>query len=224
MNSSSASKRDLPMRFNRKGRNVVLRHLEADDRARLAAFAASLPEEDLLFLERDITQPAEIDAWINDALQGRIVTLLACEDDNVVGYATYSRGTVRWTCHVAELRVVVTQSVRGLGIGRFLLELAFEMVLNLGVTKVIAHMTPEQIGARKLFEEMGFAEEAVLRDHARDANGLPHDLLLLSFHTRQHRERNCESCGVPVLEALVLEGSRLCATCYEARYSELGGG
>ena len=190
----------------------------------MIAFAGALPEEDLLFLERDITQPDEVDAWIKDTLEERLITLVAWEDDAVVGYATFHRGSACWMRHVAELRVVVAESSRGIGIGRLLLELAFEMVLEMGVTKVIARMTPEQSGALKLFQRLGFSQEAVLRDHALDANGLTHDLLVLSFHTRTHQEQRCELCGIPVLEALVLDGSRLCSHCYESRYSELGGG
>jgi L-amino acid N-acyltransferase YncA len=224
MQSQSTSKRKFPMQFCLKGRTVVLRPFSAADREQMVAFAKALPEGDLLFLERDITQPAEVDAWIKASLEGRLVTLVAWEDDRIVGYATFSRGKVRWTAHLAELRVVVAQSARGAGIGRLLLELAFEMVLDAAVTKIIARMTPEQTGARKLFQQLGFAEEATLRDHALDANGLPHDLVVLSFHVREHREKCCESCGAPVLEAMVLDGSRLCSSCYESRYSELGGG
>jgi L-amino acid N-acyltransferase YncA len=224
MKSRPESKHDFPMRLNLKGRAVVLRPLATGDRERMVGFARGLPLDDLLFLHRDITQPAEVDAWIKDDSEGRLLTLVAWEDDAVVGYATFERGSARWTRHVAELRVVVAQSAREIGIGRLLLELAFEMVLDEGVTKVIARMTPEQTGARKLFQRLGFAEEAVLRDHALDANGLTHDLLVLSFHPRTHPEQCCEFCGTPVLEALVLDGSRLCSSCYESRYSELGGG
>lgn len=224
MKSRSVPKHDFPMRFSRKGRTVVLRPLAAEDREQIITFAGALPEDDLLFLERDITQPAEVDAWIKDTLEGRLVTLVAWEDDVVVGYATIDRGNVRWTAHVAELRVVVAQSARGIGIGRFLLELAFEMVLDMEVTKVIARMTPEQTAALTLFQRLGFAEEAVLPGHALDANGLTHDLLVLGFHTRTHPEQCCEFCRMPVLEALVLDGSRLCSSCYESRYSELGVG
>ena len=166
MKSLTVSKHEFPMRLGLKGRTLFLRPLAADDREQLIAFARALPEDDLLFLERDITQPAEVEAWIKDTLEGRLVTLVAWEDGSVGGYATFSRASARWMRHVAELRVVVAQSVRGLGIGRFLLELAFEMVLDLGVTKVIARMTPEQAAALKLFQQLGFAEEAVLRDHA----------------------------------------------------------
>lgn len=175
------------MRFILKGRTLVLRPLAAEDREPMIAFAGALPEEDLLFLERDIAQPAEVDAWIKDTLEDRLVTLVAWEDDRVVGYATFNRASARWMCHVAELRVVVAQSARGIGLGRLLLELAFEMVLDMGVTKVVARMTPEQSGALKLFQRLGFAEEAVLREHALDANGVTHDLLVLGFHTRAPR-------------------------------------
>lgn len=212
------------MRFSLKGRTVVLRPLATGDHERMVAFARALPEDDLLFLERDITQSAEVDAWIKDALAGRLVTLVAWEDDVVVGYATFDRGSVRWTRHVAELRVAVAESCRGIGLGRLLLELAFEMVLHAGVTKVVARMTPDQTGALSLFERLGFAKEAVLRDHALGANGLTRDLLVLSFQTGMHQEQRCELCGVPVLDALALEGSRLCSQCYEIRYNELGAG
>ena len=102
MNSRPAAKHDFPMRFGLKGRSVVLRPLAAEDREPLITFAGDLPEDDLLFLERDITRPAEVDAWIKDTLEGRLATLLALEDDVVLGYATFNRGNVRWTCHVAE--------------------------------------------------------------------------------------------------------------------------
>lgn len=224
MSPRATPKHDFPMRFNLKGRTVVLRPLAAEDRDKMVAFARGLAVDDLLFLDRDLSEPAEVDAWIKDTLAGRVVTLVAWEGTLVVGYVSFNRGNVRWTRHVAELRVVVAQSARGLGIGRLLLELAFEMVLQLAVTKIIARMAPEQSGARKLFQGLGFTEEAVLRDHALDANGITHDLLVLSFQTRTHGEQCCDSCGIPVLEALALDGSRLCSHCYESRYSELGGG
>jgi len=224
MKSASEHKHGFPMRFKLKGRSVALRPLRAEDRMPLVAFAQALPEDDLLFLQRDITQETEVDEWIKEAMAGRLVTLVAWEGKAIVGYATYDRGSVRWTRHVAELRVVVAQSARGLGIGRLLLELVFERALNEGVTKVVARMTPEQTEAQALFKRLGFEQEAVLRNHAIGANELTHDLLVLSFPPRQHQEQRCDSCGVPILSALDLDGSKLCSHCYGFRYQELGGG
>ena len=223
MKSSSEQKHDFPMHFGLKGRVLVVRPLAADDRAAMVAFARTLPEDDLLFLQRDITQPAEVDRWSDETAEGSLVTVVAWQDDAVVGYATFDRGRVRWTRHVAELRVVVAESARGMGIGRLLLELVFEMALGEGVTIAIARMTPDQTGAQSLFKRLGFEEEAVLRDHAMGANGLTHDLLVLGFHTRLHQEQRCSSCGSLVLSALGLDGSRLCSHCYEFQYQELGG-
>ncbi len=224
MPSRSEPRHDFPMQFDLQGRKVVFRPLATEDREPLITFASALSEEDLLFLDRDITQPVEVDAWIRDTLERRLDTLLAWEGGVVVGYATSNLGNVRWTRHVAELRVVVAPSARGMGLGRLLLELAFEMALDLGVTKVIARMTPEQTDALKLFQRLGFVEEAVLREHALDINGLKHDLLILSFHTRTHGAKCCAVCGIPVLEALNLDGVKLCADCFESRYGELGSG
>jgi L-amino acid N-acyltransferase YncA len=190
----------------------------------MLAFARSLPEQDLLFLDRDIAQPAVVDQWVRDVSEGRLVTIVGWQGETIVGYATLDRGNARWTRHVAELRVVVAESCRGIGLGRWLLELVFEMALEAGVTKLVARMTPDQTGALTMFQRLGFEQEAVLRDHALDANGLTHDLLMLSFHTRQHLDSYCGSCGASVLAPLVLEGVRLCSHCYETHYEELGGG
>jgi len=224
MKSQYESKHEFPMRVNLQGRNLVLRPLGAEDRQPLLAFAQELGEDDLLFLQRDITQPAKVDAWIKDDAEGKLATVVASEKGAIVGFATFELGRLRWTRHVAELRVVVAEAARGSGVGRLLLELAFELALDVGATKIIARMTPEQSGAVRLFQRLGFEQEAVLRDHALGAGGLTHDLLVLAFHPRQRQEQTCEHCGVPVLNALSVDGARLCAQCYEVRYQELGGG
>jgi L-amino acid N-acyltransferase YncA len=149
---------------------------------------------------------------------------VASQDDAIVGYGSFERGHVRWTRHVAELRVVVAGAARGLGIGRLLLESVFELALEEGVMKVVARMTPDQTGAQTLFKRLGFEEEAVLRDHAMDANGLTHDLVVLSYRAQLDRQQRCSSCGAPVLTALSLEGAQLCSHCFESQYEELGGG
>ena len=213
----------FPKSFRVGDRSVILRPLEATDREALITFARGLPEDDLLFLQRDITQPAEVDWWIREAAEGNLVTIVACQDGAIAGYATFESGRLRWTRHVAELRVVVATPARGLGLGGLMLELVFEMALAGGVTKLIARMTPSQTGAQDLFKRLGFEEEAVLRDHAVGANGIAHDLLVLSFRPRLHKERCCSSCGAAVLNYLPLEGRQLCLGCYELRYQELGG-
>jgi L-amino acid N-acyltransferase YncA len=214
----------FPLRVRLKAQTIVVRPLCEESRESLLEFARVLPERDLLFLERNIADPAEVDRWIRAVEEDAMATIVAWQDEAVVGYATFDRGRVPWTRHVAELRVVTAQSARGKGLGGLLLELVFEMALEQGVKKVVARMTPEQADAQRLFRRLGFEEEAVLRDNAMDTRGVTHDLLLLSFHTARHEKQRCAACGVPVLAALALDGLQLCAHCFETRYEELGGG
>src|SRR5258708_35011567 len=62
-------------------RQVPLRLMGAGDRARILEFAHGLPDEDLLFLRSDISDPAAVDDWIKDIKRGTTVTLLAEPDD-----------------------------------------------------------------------------------------------------------------------------------------------
>jgi GNAT superfamily N-acetyltransferase len=222
MTTIAESRHRFPLQVTLRNTAIVFRPLSSACRDAMLGFARSLPEQDLLFLDRDIAQPAVVDQWVRDVADGRLATIAAWRDNSIVGYATTARGNVRWSRHVADLRVVVAEDYRGLGLGRWLLELVFEMALEAGASKLVARMTPDQTGALSLFRHLGFEQEAVLRDHALDANGLTHDLMVLSFHTRQHPDHRCASCGVAVLAPLLLEGDRLCSHCYESRYEELG--
>jgi L-amino acid N-acyltransferase YncA len=224
MNTPVEIQRSYPLQFSLRGRTIVVCPFDAPLREAMLQFARNLPDNDLLFLDRDITQPPVVDHWIREVASGNLVTIVASHGEAIVGYATIDRGTASWTRHVVELRVVVAESLRGIGVGRLLLELVFEKALQLGITKLVARMTPDQSGARKLFQGLGFAQEAVLRDNALDAHGITHDLLVFCYHTRQHQEDRCGGCGVPVLTALSLEGVPLCPNCYELRYDELGAG
>jgi L-amino acid N-acyltransferase YncA len=172
--------RNYPARFELGGQPVTLRLMTAADREAVLAFARKLPEHDLLFLRRDITGPEAVDDWIHEIASGEIVTVLAEAGGEVVGYATVHRSTLRWMAHVAELRVMVAESMRGKGLGRLLTQEAFANALALGIEKMVAQMTLDQKGAIATFEGLGFRPEALLRDHVKDREGKTHDLLVLS--------------------------------------------
>lgn len=159
---------------------VTLRLMEKGDRAAMLAFARALPEHDLLFLRRDITQESAVDAWLRDIAEGTITTVLAQQGGKIVGYGTIHKNDLRWSQHVAELRVMVAESMRGKGLGRVLTQEAFAIALSQGIEKMMAQMTLDQKGAIAAFEGIGFRPEALLRDQVKDRAGAKHDLLVLS--------------------------------------------
>ena len=162
------------------GHDVVLRYMSDDDKEAMLRFARALPEHDLLFLRRDITQPTAVDSWLRDINAGLITTVLATADSGVVGYGTIHRTDLRWSSHVAELRVMVAEGMRGKGLGQILTQEAFAIALASGIEKIVAQMTLDQKGAIATFEGIGFRPEALLRDQVKDRDGNKHDLLVLT--------------------------------------------
>jgi L-amino acid N-acyltransferase YncA len=186
---SAGDVRAYPRTLDVGGAPVVLRFMQAGDEEAVAAFARTLPAHDLLFLPRDITHAKVLAAWVHELERGALTTLLAFRRDAVVGCATIARDPLSWSPHVAELRIVVARDERGKGLGRALSTAAGELAVATGVEKLVAHMTPDQIGAVTVFETMGFRAEALLRDHVRDAAGVKHDLVILSLDVAQFRAR-----------------------------------
>jgi L-amino acid N-acyltransferase YncA len=164
----------------RNGQVVSLRLMNEGDQQRLLNFARSLPPDDLLFLRTDITDPAIIDAWVQNIAEGRSVTVLADLDARVAGYASIHTEGARWTRRVGEIRVQVGADYRGLGLGKRLVGEIFRLSQDLGLKKMAAMMTPEQASARVTFEELGFRVEAQLQDWVVDREGRSRDLVIMS--------------------------------------------
>ena len=157
-----------------------IRRFAPSDRDAMLAFAAGLPEHDLLFLGRDLRHPRVIEAWLSAIEEGWIDSLIAEDGGKFVGTAALVRDPLSWSAHVGEIRLLVSPDKRGAGLGRDLLEAIYAVALERGIEKLIAQMTPDQIGSVMLFESLGFRAEALLKDHVRDQAGKAHDLAILA--------------------------------------------
>lgn len=172
--------RSYPAEVTLAEQKFTLRKMTVEDGQALLDFATALPDHDKLYMRRDISKQSGIDKWTRDIANGIIHTFLAEKDGHVVGYSTINLTDLDWTRHVADLRVSVAESTRMTGLGRLLTREAFNQALILGLERLIVRMTPDQIGARALFEEVGFRPEALLKDHVKDQNGDYHDLLVMA--------------------------------------------
>jgi L-amino acid N-acyltransferase YncA len=163
------------------GTALTLRKFGSADLAAMTEFALALPRHDLLFLARDIRHPKVLSAWLASIADGEIDSLVALDGDRIVGSTAVVRDELGWSPHVAELRILIAEDMRGKGLGRMLVQHCFADAIDAGAEKLIARMTPDQRGAISLFEELGFRGEALLRDHVRDLDGQVHDLAILSL-------------------------------------------
>jgi ribosomal protein S18 acetylase RimI-like enzyme len=87
-----------------------------------------------------------------------------------------------WSAHVGEVRLVVSPTRRGSGLGRQLARHALVAAVGDGLAKLVVEVVAEQGAALALFTDLGFTGEALLRDHVRDREGNLRDLMVLAHH------------------------------------------
>ena len=172
-----------PRELELDGVRVSLRPMQASDKEAILAFARSLPAQDLLFLQRDIRQDKVVSAWIDQTGEGGSISSLVAvdEDGHLRGCSALVRDRLSWSRHVADIRILVGLDSRSMGLGRLLALHCVDQALAEDVEKLTVHTTPEQEGALRMFEELGFRPEALLRDQVRDAEGQTSDLVIMAL-------------------------------------------
>jgi RimJ/RimL family protein N-acetyltransferase len=159
---------------------IVLKPFERKDKDALLAFFQRMPEADRLFLKDDVTDPAVVNRWAVDLNYDKVFPLLAWRGSDVVADATLHKNLGGWMKHVGTIRMVVAREFQKHGVGSILANELFLHALKSGLEKIVAEMMETQEGARKVFEKLGFRQEAVLHGHVRDQIGIRHDLLVLT--------------------------------------------
>lgn len=169
-----------PVQLN-GGTPVTLRLMTPADAAAIAVFARSLPEDDLLFLRMDITDPEAVAHWMRNLEAGLTTTVIAEAGGAIAGYAALVQNRVGWQRHLGEIRTQVALPYRSRGLGRALAGEIFSLARRRGLRKIVAQMTPDQKGAMSTFERLGFRPEALLQDFVVDHSGRTRDLVVMAY-------------------------------------------
>jgi ribosomal protein S18 acetylase RimI-like enzyme len=149
--------------------------LEPEHGNALIDFFHELSEQDLTLIKEDVTNPAAVAGWPTQPAQ----QWLALEGTAIAGYVAV-RPLPQWSDHVGELRLVVHPGHRRAGIGRALARHAVIEAIRAGRRKLVVELAADQEHALAMFSSLGFAGEALLRDHIRDRDGELHDLVVLA--------------------------------------------
>lgn len=181
MAAGAAVNRHFPWTAAVAGRQVTFRLMTPDDREPVLRFVKGLPEEDLFYLINDIRDPAAMNRWIEGIADHTATTVLAEADGELLGYGLLRGGHLKWTRHLAEIRVMTAPEVRGKGLGKLLAKEVFAVAHDAGMWRLIARLTSKQVAARFLFQRLGFHIEAVLADCVIDSEGRTHDMVFMSY-------------------------------------------
>ncbi len=163
----------------RDGGAIELRLMSIRDEVRFLTFARSLPVDDLLFEQRDITDEHVVEEWLRSIRRGQALTVLAYNGDAIVGEASLEHSQSTWNQHRGEIRIVISPSQRGKGLGGVLAREVFALAKELGLQQLTAQMVESQATAQSVFRGLGFEPVAVLPGFAVDQKGAEHDIIVM---------------------------------------------
>lgn len=158
----------------------VIRELDASDEPAWLRFVGDIPAGEERFLKEDMTGTGAFRRRTED--RGWLVSV---DGDEITGAVAVVPGA-GWSSHVAELRLIVGGSRRGRGLGRALACRGLLRAFELACTHVYVEVVAEQTALVAMFKGLGFQPEALLADFVRDADGEPHDLMLLTHHAEDN--------------------------------------
>lgn len=159
---------------------ITLRPMVREDKDALLAFFRRLPPQDRQFLKDDVTRSEIIEGWVRGLDYDRVLPILAEHEGQIVGDATLHRQVYGWMRHVGEIRVVTDAYFRRRGLASAMAREIFYLALQFGLDKMVAEMVADQVAAIKVFEKLGFQQEARLANHVVDLQGRKHDLVIMT--------------------------------------------
>lgn len=158
---------------------VLIREMTLDDLDRSLAFFLNLPEEDRLYLRRDVTLRESVEERIRTMDTGLINRLVAVVDDRIVADGSLELEAHEWKKHIAEIRLIVAHNYQRKGLGTLMARELYFLAASRKVEEIIVKIMEPQKGVVNIFKRFGFHQEAILPDYVKDIHGLKHDLIVM---------------------------------------------
>jgi len=167
------------------GSKATLRVMTDDDLEDVIAFFQSLSEEDRLYLRSDTSNPENVKRRFGNLNYENVFPMVVIVEGGIVGIATLFRAEFGWMRNLGEIRVVINSGYQRKGLARILIRELFFQALSKKLYKIQIELMDTQVSAKIAAERMGFHQEAVLRKHVTDINGVRRDLVIMSLDVEE---------------------------------------
>lgn len=168
----------------RDQRQVLVRPLTEADEEALLVFYRDLPPETRLRLRQDNTNRKILNRFLEEIELGGMILLGAIVPGSdppvVAGEVSLRIMHHGWARHVGDIRYCLNPDYAPSGLGGQLIREIVEIASAQGLDKLTYHVLDDQVRLKALLKNLGFVEEAVLRDHATDLAGKKHDVFIMS--------------------------------------------
>lgn len=163
------------------GTGVTLRPLQPGDEQALFEMFRRLPDDDLWFLNHDVTDRELVAGWVANQDPSRAVSIVALLEGGIIANAVLMMKAYGAKRHIGKIRISVDPAYRDKRLGTWMLldlvNLAMAVRLQLLTMRLVVGRDASIInGVRKL----DFREEAVIEDYVLDMEGNPHDLVIMT--------------------------------------------
>lgn len=163
------------------GTGVTLRPLRDGDQAALFGMFRRLSEEDLWFLNQDVSDRKLMDEWVRSLDPKRVVSVVAVLEGRVVGNAVLMMKAYGAKSHIGKIRITVDPSYRDKRLGTWMLLDLVNLAMALGLRMLTMRLVRgRDASVISGVAKLGFVEQAVLKDYVVDREGNPHDLVVMS--------------------------------------------
>jgi len=162
------------------GRAALIRPVEPGDADALIEHVNEIGAEQVYIMTEQLRMTADEEREMIRKIDLRqTLFLVAFVDRRLVGSADIERGRQLKNAHTASLGVAIRKPVRGLGLGKAILEDLIRWGKDQGIRKVTLGVFATNASAITLYRQLGFSEEGRLRGQVI-LGGVPVDEVLMA--------------------------------------------
>ena len=163
------------------GTGVTLRPLKAGDENALFEMFNRLPEEDLWFLNHDVSDPELIAEWIHNLDPNRVISIVALLEGRIIANSALMVKRYGAKSHIGKVRISVDPGFRDRRLGTWMLLDLVNLAMAIGLQMLVMRLVQDRdASVMSGIKKLGFVEEAILKDYLMGREGQPHNLIIMT--------------------------------------------
>jgi L-amino acid N-acyltransferase YncA len=170
------------------GIEIEIRPLETGDEKALLSFFKNLPQPEVMFFKRRVSDPEVIKSWCENIELDSRLPLLALHEGKVVAISSLLQNKGGWKRHIGRISQSILPKYRQKGIAGKLVQELVDVARMAGLQKVEAEFIDKQEGGQKLFALLGFTHLLRLEDYVQDMQAINHDYVLMGMDLKTDEE------------------------------------
>jgi len=182
------SVRDVTMDYPKEiilkdGTGVTLRPLKPGDENALFEMFKLFSEDELWFLNHDVSDPRLFEDWVKGLDLNRVVSIVALLEGRIIANAALMVKDYGAKSHIGKVRIAVDPSFREKRLGTWMLLDLVNVAMAIGLKTVVMRLVQEKDAyVISAVRKLDFIEEAVLEDYVLDREGNPCNLVIMTKH------------------------------------------